>query len=255
MALVVKYWKVTSRAAPGEPNVSIIARESGLLSFVLSLFGIDATTTLQVSARHVFHERGALSGYKRTFFPLEKVASTSYGRHKPWKKTAFFVALSILLGNTVGGFGGALLLVIGTALSLLYYFLRRNLSISVTNVATEKIELEIARSLIEGQEIDEKAAEGVVRVIEHLIKPTAGVVAEDMDLGSPGAGSPTTAAAPQTLAELGRSLGIVRPANTEHSVASARSEVPNSCPKCGTAVTLKDAFCGGCGHQLKTLQG
>lgn len=52
MALVVKSWKATSHPAPGEPNVEVVARDSGLLSFVLSVVGIDATVTLQISMLH-----------------------------------------------------------------------------------------------------------------------------------------------------------------------------------------------------------
>ena len=85
MALVIKSWQANSSAAPGEPYVSIVARESGLLSFVLSLLGIDATVKLQVTARHVFFEVGSLAGFNRLFVPLEHVCSSFYGRHKPWR--------------------------------------------------------------------------------------------------------------------------------------------------------------------------
>lgn len=264
MAMVVKSWKVTSYAAPGEPNVAIVARDSGLMSFVLSLVGIDATATLQVSSRHVFYEEGSLSGFVRRFVPLEHVAHTFYERVKPWKRTSIFIALSIALGGSLGGVMGILLALVGIALCLLYYFLNRPLTIGVTDVSGTRTYLKFGRSLLEGQEIDEKAAENVMMIVEHLIKPTAGATLGDMSIGSTSGSGAMASAAPQNLADLGRNLGLVsRPtpqsASTSAS-ASAAAVVPtavataaktNGCPKCGTAVSPDEVFCGSCGHKLR----
>ncbi len=254
MALVVKSWKVTSHPAPGEPNVAIVARDSGLMSFLLSIVGIDATATLQISSRHVFYEEGSLSGFERRFVPLEHVAHTSYGRVKPWKQTGIFIALSIGLGGLVAGVFGMLVLLVGVGLSLLYYFLNRTLRIGVRDVSGYQIELPFGRSVIEGQEIDEKAAENVMRIIEHLIKPTEGVPLGEMDLGStPGSGA-MASAAPQSIADLGRNLGFVRrrtsqaaPTAVAGTTAAANSKF---CQKCGTVVAPDEVFCGGCGSKL-----
>lgn len=254
MALVVKSWKVTSHPAPGEPNVVIVARESGLLSFVLSILGIDATATLQVSSRHVFYEEGSLAGFKRCFVPLEHIAHTVYGRIKPWKKTGFFIALSIGLGGWTGGAFGMLVLLVGVALSLLYYFLSRTLTIEVADVSGMRTGLSFGRSVLEGQEIDEKAAEAVMRLIEHLIKPTDGDPLGEMNLGSASRSGAMASAAPQTMADLGRNLGLIRPATPQPaavSTAAATAVKSSGCPKCGTAVALDEVFCGSCGHKLR----
>lgn len=257
MARVVKSWKATSNPAPGEPNIVIVARDSGLMSFVLSIVGIDATATLQISSRHVFYEEGSLSGFKRTFVPLEHVAHTFYGRIKPWKKSGFFIALSIGLGGMLQGAFGMLLLLVGVALSLLYYFLNRTLSIGVCDMSGKLIELAFGRSLLEGQEIDEKAAENVMRIIEHLIKPTAAVPLGDISLGSTSGSGAMASAAPQTMADLGRNLGLVRQTTTQTAspaaappTATAIAAKPARCPKCGTAVAADEVFCGSCGHKL-----
>lgn len=249
MALVVKSWKVTSQPAPGAPNISIVARDSGLLSFVLSTLGIDPTATLQVSSRHVFYEEGSLAGFTRRFVPLEHVASTFYGRIKPWKETGIFMALSVVLGGSSGGAIGMLLTIVGVALSMLYYFLNRTLTIGLIDVSGgPPIKLTFSRSMIEGQELDEKATENVIRVIEHLIKPTEGIPLGDMSLGSAPRSGAMAAAAPQTFADLGRNLGLGgRPAPQ----ASTAAVPPGGCPKCGTAVAPDEVFCGSCGHKLR----
>ena len=256
MAMVVKSWKVTSHPAPGEPNVAIVARDSGLLSFVLSTLGIDATASLQVSSRHVFYEEGSLAGFTRVFVPLEHVAHTFYGRIKPWKQTGSFIALSIGLGVLLPG--GILILLVGVALSLLNYFLHRTLEIGVIDVSGARTSLSFSRSVIEGQEVDEKAAENVIRIIEHLIKPTEGVLLGDMSFGSASGSGAMASAAPQTIAELGRNFGLASPA-TPQSASAAAGAPPvaataaksATCPKCGHAVAADEVFCGGCGHKLR----
>ena len=258
MAMVVKSWKVTSHPAPGEPNVAIVARDSGLMSFVLSIVGIDATATLQISSRHVFYEEGSLAGFTRRFVPLEHVAHTFYARVKPWKATGILIALSIGLGGMASGAFGMLVLLVGIALSLLFYFLHRPLTIGVMDVSGTPTGLTFGRSLLEGQEVDEKAAENVMRIIEHLIKPTEGVLLGDMSFGSaPGAGA-MASAAPQTIADLGRNFGLVSPATPQSgSAAAAAPPVAATaaksagCPKCGHAVAADEVFCGGCGHKLR----
>ena len=256
MAMVVKSWKVTSHPAPGEPNVAIVARDSGLLSFVLSTLGIDATASLQVSSRHVFYEEGSLAGFTRVFVPLEHVAHTFYGRIKPWKQTGSFIALSIGLGVLLPG--GILILLVGVALSLLNYFLHRTLEIGVIDVSGARTSLSFSRSVIEGQEVDEKAAENVIRIIEHLIKPTEGVLLGDMSFGSASGSGAMASAAPQTIAELGRNFGLASPATPQSAsaAAGARSVAATAdksvtCPKCGHAVAADEVFCGGCGHKLR----
>lgn len=258
MAMVVKSWKVMSNPAPGEPNVAIVARDSGLMSYVLSMVGIDATATLQIVSRHVFYEEGSLAGFTRRFVPLEHVAHTFYARVKPWKTTGILIALSIGLGGMASGAIGMLVLLVGIALSLLFYFLHRPLTIGVMDVSGTPTGLTFGRSLLEGQEIDEKAAENVMRIIEHLIKPTEGVLLGNMSLGSASGSGAMASAAPQAIVDLGRNLGLVSPATPESASAAAAAPPvaataakSASCPKCGNAVAADEAFCGGCGHKLR----
>jgi hypothetical protein len=262
MALVVKSWKVTSNPAAGEPNVTIIARNSGLLSFILSVVGIDATATLLISSRHVFYEEGSLAGFKRRFVPLEHVASSFYGRVKPWKTTAILMVLSVVLGGGLGGVSGTLLLLVGVALSALYYFLNRPLTIGVIDVSGTVTEMSFSRSVIEGQEVDEKSAEDVITMIEFLIKPTPGIRPQDINLGSAPASGVMASAAPQSAAQLGRNLGLGAlraTSQTEPTAATSAATIatavpeaaaPAGCPKCGASVDKSEAFCGSCGHKL-----
>ena len=262
MALVVKSWKVSSRSAAGEANVAIVARDSGLLSFILSIVGVDPTTTLQVSSRHVFFEKGDLSGFERRFIPLEHIASTYYGRVKPWKTAGLFIAFSILIGGSLMGHStgltvlGTLVFLGGIVLSLLYYYLNRELTIGVVDVSGWPGKLSFKRSVIEGQEINEGAVENVVQIIEHLIKPTEGAMPPNVLLGSDTRPGAMSAAAPKNLTELGRNLGMTREANESSAAAfpnpaTATPRQSSGCPKCGASVQGDEAFCGSCGFKLR----
>lgn len=227
MALVIKSWKVNSNAGAGEPHVVIVARKPGLVSFILSLLGIDATVSMQVTARHVSYDVGSLAGFVRRFIPLESVCSTYYGLYKPWKTTAIFIALSVGLGSAFMGHStgmtvlGTLILFGGIGLALLYYFLNKQLSIGLVDMSGYAAGLNFKRSVIEGQEIDERATESVIKVIEHLIKPTAGVALPAMNIGT-------------------------------SSKAATASPAPLSgrCTKCGAALVAGSRFCDGCGTSV-----
>lgn len=250
MALVIKSWKVQSRPGVGQPYAQVIARESGLISFVLSLLGIDATTTLIVSGQGFEFERGSLSGFLRRVSPYGHVSSVLYGRHKPWKKTVGLIMLSLFLGSSLMGHGtgmtmlGTLVLFGGVGLSLLYYFLNRELTLAFAEDSGQQMGITFKRSVVEGQEIDEAALKQLVIIIEALLRGEQASL-PDIRMGGAPAGARTAAAAPTGFGELvrgGGSAGSV----IQQPAAQARM----ACANCGAAMTLGDAFCGSCGTRV-----
>lgn len=233
MALVIKSWFVNPNPPTGQLYVQIVGRESGLISFVLSLLGIDATTTLAVNARHIEFETGSLSGFERVITPMEHVSSTYYGRIKPWKTALIIAGLGLLLAYTAGGFlHGLIFLLIGVGLAGLYYVLARNLTLGYVADSGRFGGLTFRRSVIEGQEINEDSLRNIITLIEHLIKPSG----DSPNIAATG-GRPTSdraaGAAPTSIKE------VLKPT------------APMGCPKCGTPTTLDEAFCGSCGHKLR----
>lgn len=219
MALVIKSWKVTSNPKPGEPYVEIVGRKAGLLSWLLSLIGIDATVSMKVTARHMFFGTGSLAGFNRRIVLLPHISSTYYGLYKPWKMTAVFIAISFSLGVSLIGVGsrgsvifGTLVLFGGVGAALLYYFLNKSLSIGFVEDSGYSGNLVFKRSVIEGQAIDENASEVVIQMIEHLVQPAMDASIAPVVIG-----------------------------------AGAR----NICPKCKATVSPNDPFCGECGYRLK----
>ena len=122
MSLVIKSWSVKSTPIPGEPYVKVVARESGFWSFIFSLLGIDATTTLQVSDTRIEYERGSLSGFTRRLTPFEHISSSFYGNHKPWKSALAFLVMCISVGISIrSGWAFLLFTLVGLIGGGLYY--------------------------------------------------------------------------------------------------------------------------------------
>lgn len=231
MALVIKSWSVNSSPPSGEPYVRIVGREGGLISFVLNSIGIDATTTLIVTERHIEHERGDLSGFLRLVTPVEHLSSTYYGRFKPWKKAAAIAGLGIafLFAKDWAGtiFG---LLFIG--LAGVYYVLNRSLTLGYVSDGGQREQLSFKRSVIEGQQINEDSLRDIIAIIEHLIKPTAGVTPI---LPGGGRSAPDRMDGPAATSR----MGVVAPTTS------------GKCPSCKAAVLPEELFCGTCGHKMK----
>jgi hypothetical protein len=229
--LVIKSWSVNPNPGPSEPHIRIVGRASGLISFLLSLVGIDATTTLTVTARHIEYESGSLEGFTRLITPLDHVSTTFYGLFKPWKSTMVFVALGVA-AITLGTAGAILgmLMIFGAGL---YYFLNRQLTLGYIAYSKPGYALRFKRSVIEGQEINEKALSDIIYLIEHLIKPSG--------------------AAPKIVPSGGRPVSdrMAEPAPTSVRQVVSPATESLKCPSCRAAVLPEEVFCGSCGHKLK----
>lgn len=246
MALVIKSWSVKSNPPQGQPHVKVVARESGFWSFIFSLLGIDATTTLQVTGTRIEFEHGSLSGFIRRLTTYEHISSTFYGRHKPWKTALGFLAFSLAIGSAIGdGWAFFAFLVIGLIAAGLYYFLNRKLTIGFNEDSGEVMAITFKRSVIEGQEIDEVQLQKIIEVVEHLIK-AGDVRPGSIDMGgSPGNGR-MAGPAPTNLHEL------VKGQPTQDKPPARPVATPaGTCPACTNPTTPEDLFCGSCGHKLK----
>lgn len=236
MSLVIKSWAVNSNPPSGEPHIRIVGRESGFASFVLSLLGINATTTLVVNGRHIEHESGSLSGFQRRITPMEHISTTYYGHFKPWKSAVSIAALGLLLGGGTGGVIGAVIVLVGLGLAGVYYVLHRKLTLGYVADCglTRELpsEIKFMRSVIEGQEINENSLRDIITLIEHLIKPTAGTEPILSGGGRP-VSERVAAPAPTSLKQL------------------LTPSAMNKCPSCHAPTTPEEAFCGSCGHKLR----
>lgn len=238
MSLVIKSWSVQSSPASGQPHIRIVGRASGFLSFILSMLGIDATTTLIVNARHVEYESGSLAGFTRRITPLEHISSTYYGQFKPWKKAVVILSLGVMFGFSIMGHSttstvvGTIVTLGAFALAGAYYVLNRSLTFGyLEHGVLTSYPFVFKRSVIEGQEINEDALRNMITLIEYLIKPQGLAQPNFASSGRPASGR----------------MAEPAPTSAKQVVATVS---PSACPACKASISPEEVFCGSCGHKL-----
>lgn len=193
-ALVLKKWHVSNLESTQEnPFVDIVGRKSGILAWVLSLLGVDPTTTFTATNSGVTFHEGSLSGAGLSFIPFENISSLSWGYFKPWKLALVilfltFITTRLLQAMTGGLFGSPnyreyfespvgmlqhyipiIPLIVSIIVALLYYFLNRLLTIAVTEMAGHTYSIRFKRSIIENVDVNAEQAEQVYKVLRVLL--------------------------------------------------------------------------------------
>lgn len=173
MALVVKRWYADTKPNENGNYVEIAAREPGFFAWLLSLFKIDPSFFLNIGYDQVTFEKSNFIGYKKTVITTENISSSFYGYHKPWVKalTIFSVFLGIGAAFADSSAGTAFVIfVIGLLISVIYYFLNKELMIGFSEMNGDNYALVLKRSVIENKEINEKQMELVIDIILTLIR-------------------------------------------------------------------------------------
>lgn len=266
MTLAIKTWHVTDTAGENGEFVHIHGRESGLISFFLALLGISPTTTLVVDAKSIRLEQGSLSGFDRSVTPISQVTTVSFGYVKPWKQAIVITAILGMLLVFMPIFGQLIAALVGFA----YYYLKKELFIKYFAPGIKET-VEFKRSLIEGQNIDERAGERIVSIIEMLVlgldKPRALGDRPDgpnsVKDALSRAGEELTSVAERTRQRAdsiasqakemgGRAVDKISPLMaTAVSASAVAGGIPVRCPNCGVGVSAESAFCGECGQKVR----
>ena len=178
VTLVITKWHAVN--SPGEDGlfVRISGRREGIVSWLLSVLGIDATTTLTVSSNRIEFEETSRSGKLKRLIPLSCVCSTVYGYNKPWKKALAIGFLVFIIGNALlaslfgepGFFSIALSLILGGACGFLYLFLNKHFTLGFIEDSGVMSAIQFKRSLIENQDINETQAGYVSQLVQALIE-------------------------------------------------------------------------------------
>lgn len=154
-ALVVKELSINEE---GPKYVHIVARQAGVLAFLLSVIGIDSTTVFDVYEDRLEFIEGSLSGRMTTCMPLSSVSIATSGFVKPFIWLILGVAFSL---TCVGA-------IVGIPLIIAYY-LSKSLVVSVDSKGVSSITICLKRSVIEGVEINEETALTIVQCIKELM--------------------------------------------------------------------------------------
>lgn len=282
---VIKEWFASETPNQEEIYVRITGRKGGLMSFFMSLVGIDPTVSLVVDSENVRFKRGSWTGYSAWVTPLDKLCSGQYGYSKPFWSVVLWIVIGVAL--LLPSFGLSLILILG---AIVYYFLNKTLVLGLTFIGGANVysgdALAFKRSVIEGKNIDEFATERIVAIIEMIVRGAEKPRALHVDAGTRVTASETlnrvanelTTAAVHTLqrtealaaqarqmseraagkvsASLAASSATVSPtvapvAQVEGSLQAPPSvRLSSVCPHCQKPVTDRDTFCGQCGFKL-----
>jgi hypothetical protein len=185
VAYVVKSWYADKRTNGEGRFVSIKGRVSGLLSWVMSLAGVSPTVSLECGGDKVVYEAVSWSGKTAKTIPVSKISSIQYGYSKPWQHSAMLCLFGFVVGAMAARvfgspFAGFLVLTVFVACAALYYTLNKLLSIGILEDGGCLTAINFKRSVIEGIDVDENAAERVCMIIQAIVdransphKPTA----------------------------------------------------------------------------------
>ena len=179
---VIKEWFVSETPNQDGIYVRITGRKGGLMSFFMSLVGIDPTVSLVVDRANVRFKRGSWTGYSAWVTPLDKLCSGLYGYSKPFWSTVLWIIIGVAL--LLPSFGLSLILILGV---IAYYFLNKTLVLGLTFVGGGNVysgdALAFKRSVIEGKNIDEFATERIVAIIEMIVRGAEKPRSLDVDAG------------------------------------------------------------------------
>jgi len=167
--LVIRKWTANTEPDANHIYVFIEGRRAGLIAWLLSVLGIDAKTELVVSAEAVEFRSASLAGGVKRVIPLSSVSSTIYGYSKPWMQALLiFAIITALIGVLAESVVSGVLL--GLIVAVIYFVLNRQLTVGLIEESGHGHIIQFKKSVIENQEINEKQAERVSRIIQALVQ-------------------------------------------------------------------------------------
>lgn len=177
-AIVVKHFYASSTPRSDGVYVEIIGRQGGLLEWLFALLGIDATLEMRIRYDKVEYLSTSLSGFNRVVIPIDSVSSVYFGVFRPWIKS--LVALSIFVFGAyaaaeVRSSAGVIgFILAGVTVSVLVFVLGRERTIGFSEVNGDDYSVNLKRSVIEGQEIEESKLHEISKIIIALLDARKG---------------------------------------------------------------------------------
>ena len=168
-ALVVKE---VNMEPEGDRRIRIVARNAGLMSSLMSLLGVDATTTLEIFTTRVLFTEGSLAGQRKTCIPLSSMSAAIGGFSKPLAALIagiVFVIAGIVLTCFLHVGYYLLASLLGIALAAVYVFSRAP-HIAVVSNGGVSVSMCLKSSVLFNREIAEKVVDILNQLVLDLAK-------------------------------------------------------------------------------------
>lgn len=172
MTKVIKNWNINEAADSDGVRIDIVGRNAGLISWFMSLVGLDTTDELKVTEKRIEFTSSSLFGKQSSSIPISKVTNIFYGYSKPLYASLFYMLVFVAIGFasmessvTLGLF----FMVLGLGLSMLTYSFGKVFTVGFGCGGKNEYGISFKRSMIENKKIDESEAEKVSRLIHQTV--------------------------------------------------------------------------------------
>jgi len=154
--------------------VEIVGRASGLIGWILTVIGFDATTSLKITDKDISFNSSSLFGQINQVAPLPSIASTHCGYSKPLGY--LIVGMIFVIGGIViafvqfesAGAAGIPLIIIGVILFVVYW-LSKKMTITLETTGGSIMGIRFKRSVIENIPVDFEKAIQTIDIINKKI--------------------------------------------------------------------------------------
>ena len=170
-ALVLRRFQIDETGTSGA-NVWIEARQPGIISFLLTLVGLDPNSSLRVTRGSISFQNSSVFGMNQVSTPLANIGAFVGGYKKPFWALVFaglmfFLGLSLAFVEDGGIFFGffAFLSICG----LLYYYLQKTMFMGFETSGGGTYGFAFKASVLEGVGVDIKRVESTIAYVNSLI--------------------------------------------------------------------------------------
>lgn len=170
-ALVLRRFQIDETGVSGA-NVWIEARQPGIISFLLTLVGLDPNSSLRVTRGSISFQNSSVFGMNQVSTPLANIGAFVGGYKKPFWALVFaglmfFLGLSLAFMEDGGLFFGffAFLSICG----LLYYYLQKTMFMGFETSGGGTYGFAFKASVLEGVGVDIKRVESTIAYVNSLI--------------------------------------------------------------------------------------
>ena len=156
----------------GPHYIHLKGRRAGIIAKLLSVLGIDATTSFDVYEDRIEFSTGSVFGRTTECIPMTAVCNVGTGYVKP--AALLFAGIILILSaipaiiSTGSKWAGLVPLVLGV-LTLVGFFLGKTMMVYARSTGADLDVISFKRSVIENQRIDDDEAKRIVDIMNKLV--------------------------------------------------------------------------------------
>lgn len=168
--LVLRRFQIDETGTSGA-NVWVEARQPGLVSFLLTVVGLDPNSSLRVTRGSISFQNSSVFGMNQVSTPLANIGAFVGGYKKPFWALVFSL-LMFLFGLIFGAEYGAtvfMFFIFMALVGLVYYYLQKTMFMGFETSGGGTYGFAFKASVLEGVGVDIKRVESTIAYVNSLI--------------------------------------------------------------------------------------